>query len=1242
MISLLLISLERTRERVIRQAITRLEAELGEKIFQFDQLIESDIVLESRESITAKIHQADVIITSHILGDELVDHILSALASHPKTFQFYPFSSSGRLMRSVRVGSLSFGEIQLTQPKEKNEDSSLSKVRSLLLKIADEDKLAERLKDLMSLAPKVLRFIPGASQGLRYFLEVYLAWLEPTDRNSDSLLKIILRNADPKYLHIEYQTPSSFEADGVFDWRTQTVSPLLTPRASVNGSVVGLLVPRNSITSGDTKYIIDLAKRFQKVNIEVVIVFSESFDARKAIDAYLTDSNGKCVADLLLSLTGFPLVGGHVKSEPQDAIAKLTEIDIPYISAITLTHQRKEEWLQSREGLSPVQVATNISLTELDGAIEPIVIASSDGAEGKQLIDSNADLLVKRVEHWLNLREKSNRDKKIAVVIFCFPPARGAVGTAAYLDVFTSLYALLERLSNEGYVIDLPSSKDQLLRDILGGNSNFATSSTPLNVAATMSIAAYKQNVPRWKEVTKEWGELPGEINTDGEQFLIQGKQYGNVFVGVQPGFGYEGDPMRLLFSKNATPHHGFLAFYAHIKNTFQADAVVHFGTHGALEFMPGKHNGLSADCWSHELIGALPNVYLYSVNNPSEATIAKRRSYATTVSYLTPTNTKAGLYRNLESLKTFIDEYYHSSEVENERRAAIRETIIEKATECHLEFDSGKDFAILIEELSLQLTEISSRLIPLGLRIIGETPNREDQLDLLEELSRFDRSEVGIRSLETLLQEKKSLAKDVIDEQITTIISSLVESGLASAKSTLKKFDLSRSSRQSAEKTLEFLSDVLERMMTSDEITPMVRALNGKFIPPSTGGDLLRVPSALPVGRNITALNAYSIPTAVANTIAKISVKQLLDRARNDNNGILPECIGMVLWGLDNIKTGGEAVAQAFLLLGVEVRPDSLGNMTRLRVIPLDELQRPRIDVVFTVSGIFRDIFGHQMGLLDEAVKLVASLDEPLDNNFVKKHHEEMQAKGFAKNESLYRVFSNASGSYGTNVDYMVMSNNWKEQNDLADIFSKRKGFSFGKHREEIKATDVFKHLAGYIDTTYQNLDSSEIGISDVDHYYEYLGGLTNMAAVARGTKPNAYVADTTTSKPVLRSLEETVRLEAQTKVLNPKWYEAMMKHGFEGVEEIKKRVDYTYGWSATAQAVPSWFYDEVHESFIRNEELRERMQQANPDAFHAMTERLAQANNRGYWNATAEQLDELDRAASDTEEMIEGVETK
>ncbi len=1243
MTSILLISLERTRERVLRRAIAQLGEELGEELFDLDILIESDAVLVSRDDLLKKIHSADIIITSHILTDDLVDHILVGLATHPKHFDFFPFSSSGRLMRSVRVGSLSFGEIQTTPRAEKNGNVSLSRIRSLLLKIADEDKLAERLKDLMTLAPKILRFIPGASQGMRYFLESYIAWLEPTDENTNSLLKIFLRLNNEKYSRIVYRTPSSYASEGIYDWRTQqlffSLQEYQNDRALTSSPIVGVLVPRNAISSNDTNYIHELARKFINDSIEVIIVFSETFDARKAIDTYLTDASGHCIVDLLLSMTGFPLVGGHIKSEPQAASDALSALDIPYISAITLTHQRKEDWLHSREGLSAIQVVTNISLTELDGAIEPIVIASSDGEDGKQLIEENANLLVERIKNWLTLGKKSNRDKKIAVVIFCFPPARGAVGTAAYLDVFTSLHTFLKRLQSEGYSVNIPVTKEQLLNDIIGSDSSYAMSSTPLNVAATMTVPRYKNYVPRWKEAEREWGAPPGEINTDGEQFLIQGIQYGNVFVGVQPGFGYEGDPMRLLFTKNATPHHGFLAFYAHLKKQFQADAVVHFGTHGALEFMPGKHNGLSSECWSQELIGSLPNIYLYAVNNPSEATIAKRRSYATTVSYLTPTNSRAGLYRSLESLKNCIDEYRSSLVVEGLRQSALCETLIERAHECHLEYDSSKMFPQIVDELSAQLTEISQRLIPLGLRIIGETPKREEQIDLLEELARFDRRELDIQSLDSLLQESKTLDAVTTAEPFHFILSTLAESGLEAATLALKQYDLSRNSRASAEKTLHFLSEILDRMVLSDEITPLVRALDGKYIPPSPGGDLLRVPAALPVGRNITALNPYSIPTAVALSVARISVAQLLARAQKDSSGRIPECIGLILWGLDNIKTGGEAIAQAFLLLGVEVRPDALGNMTKLRVIPYEELQRPRIDVVFTVSGIFRDIFAHQMSLLDEAVKLVALLDETPEKNFIRKHHLELQSKGFRSDESLYRVFSNASGSYGTNVDYMVMSNNWTQQRDLADIFSKRKGFSFGKHREEIKATEIFRELAGYIDTTYQNLDSSEIGISDVDHYYEYLGGLTNLAAVARGVKPNAYVADTTTATPVLRSLEETIRLEAQTKSLNPKWYEAMMKHGFEGVEEIKKRVDYTYGWSATAQAVPSWFYDEIHESYIRNEELRGRMQQANPDAFHAMTERLTEAHSRGYWEATSEQLQELSNAASDAEEIIEGV---
>jgi magnesium chelatase subunit H len=1209
---ILLLSLERTRITTLRNAAKLVAEQTGREIF-CENITEQQIS-SGMPNLSERVADADAIIISHILNEDVVAIIRESIKDKKKII--LPFSSSGKLMRLVNVGSFSFGSVDKHDKEVKAKEVSL--FRSILTKVFDEDDLVKRLKDLMELVPKVLKFIPGTAQGMRYYLESYLAWLEPTKENTESLVKILLNLSGYK---TEYTTPTVTASEGIYYANTEylfSTNDFL--RAKSKQNTVGILCSRSSVVSGDTGYLDELIKKFELVGTQPVPVFTEAFDSRTAIKKYFVDTNGQPLIDAFISLTGFPLVGGHVRSMPDDAVELLQELDVPYFAPLTLTHQSESEWQQAKDGITPIQVATNISLTELDGAIEPLVLVHADPIRGKQLVSENADRFVTRILKRIALRSKPNSQKRLAIVIYCFPPARGAVGTAAYLDVSQSLYKLLLQLQDEGYSVDIPSSPKELLHSIIGEGQHYSSTSNPLNVAATLSPEKYKQLVPEWKNASKEWGEPPGELNTDGDSLLVQGKHFGNIFVGVQPGFGYEGDPMRLLFTKNAAPHHGFLAFYAYINKVWNADAVVHFGTHGALEFMPGKQNGLSADCYPHILMGDVPNIYLYSVNNPSEAAIAKRRSYATTVSYLVPTNERAGLYRELESLRQLLNDYELTSETNTVRREALLDIIKGKAAECRFEFSDT-------HTLSKQLIEIEERLIPLGLRIIAESPKPEELADTLFEMAKFERIELGLPSLLSIVGHEANCREMIV-------------SFLANDPDVVKKYISSRSLRKQADDILGFFRKLVDRITTSDEITPLIRALEGKYILPGPGGDLLRVPQALPVGRNITSLNPLAMPSEVAIKIGKHTVSLLLERTIKEQ-GKYPESIGLVLWGLDNIKTGGEAVAQAFALLGIDVVPDSLGNMSRLKVVPLETLGRPRIDCVFTVSGIFRDMFGHQMNMLDEAVRLVAFLNEPADKNFIRKHYLEMTSNGADKDSALYRVFSNASGTYGTNVDYMVMSNNWEEQSDLADIFAKRKGFAFGKNRDEKKAAEVLKQLSGYIEVTYQNLDSSEIGISDVDHYYEYLGGLTNLAATTRGTKPTAYVTDTTTANAVVRTLEETVALEARTKVLNPKWYEAMMKHGYEGVEEIKKRVDYTYGWSATAQAAPTWFYDEVHETFIRNEELRERMQKENPDSFSGMVDRLFEANRRNFWNATDEQLKELSDVSDAVLDEMEGLTT-
>jgi magnesium chelatase subunit H len=760
--------------------------------------------------------------------------------------------------------------------------------------------------------------------------------------------------------------------------------------------------------------------------------------------------------------------------------------------------------------------------------------------------------------------------------------------------------------------------------------------------------------------VDRVWGEPPGNLDTDGEHLLVSGVRLGNVFVGVQPSFGYEGDPMRLLFEKGATPHHGFLAYYRWIDEVFRAHAVVHLGTHGALEFMPGKQAGLSSDCWPDLLMSRVPHLYIYAVNNPSEGTIAKRRGLAVTLSHLTPPVEAAGLYRELENLSVSIEEYRTSED--GTRRRRVAEALVEMCEKLHLTSDvprprvmEGAEMDRFVGRLHTHLMEIKTRRIPVGLHVLGMQPRKELETELLASIGEHARSEEGLASFLDLWLSPAGLDAETLDRRSREGDASSVDL-LALARreleATLEVLDACGVEGAVAETLarrpgmegvalfalLEYLEGVGQKIRATDELGPLMSALLGRYVPPGPGGDPVRCPLVLPTGRNLHALDPAKVPSAGALERAEVVVKELLLR-RTRELGHPPRSIGMVLWGLDNIKTHGEAIAQAFLLLGTRPVADSIGRLSRVEVIPLSELGRPRVDVVITASGIFRDIFGLQMVLLDEAVRKVAELDESPDENFVRARTVEMTRAGISRDRATRRVFSNLPGAYGANVDHMVGMSTWKERSDLASIFLRRKGFSFSRDGEGEDARDVLAALAPGIDTTFQNLDSSEVGLVDVDHYFEYLGGLTALVEWKSGKRPAAVVADATTARVRVRSLEETVRLEVRTKLLNPRWIEGMLAHGYQGVEEVRKRLDYTFGWSATAQAVESWVYSEVLDTLVKDASVRQRMRVANPHSYSSLLDRLAEAEARGFFTPTDEEKEVLDRERERSEDVIEGV---
>lgn len=824
--------------------------------------------------------------------------------------------------------------------------------------------------------------------------------------------------------------------------------------------------------------------------------------------------------------------------------------------------------------------------------------------------------------------------------------------------------------------------------------------SPELNVAYRMNTEEYYDLTPYAKDLEENWGPAPGNLNSDGRNLVIYGKQFGNVFIGVQPSFGYEGDPMRLLFAKSASPHHGFAAYYTYLEKIFKADGVLHFGTHGSLEFMPGKQVGMSGTCYPDRLINSLPSAYLYAANNPSEATIAKRRSYAATVSYLTPPAENAGLYKGLKELKELISSYQGLRE--NEARGpAIVNSILGVAYTCNLDkdvdlpnlesYDAKEDTRenrdSITGKIYSQIMQVESRLLPCGLHTVGIPPTAEESIATLVNIAQLDRPEDEIEGLPRVIA--SSIGREINEIYRNNNIGVLADVELnekiteASRKAVRALVDQSTDANGRVKEVKDAFSDVgvffgnmlgqkrpwtqaiidagfpnvqeerltplftylefcLKQVVANQELEGISQLLSGGFLMPAPGGDPIRNPGVLPTGRNMHALDPASIPTTAAIEVANSVVRKLLEKLKEENDGMYPESIAFTLWGTDNIKTYGESLAQVLALVGVRPVADSIGRVNKVELIPAEELGRPRIDVVVSCSGVFRDLFINQMNLMDRGIKMAAEADEPVEMNFVRKHAlEQAEELKITVREAAARVFSNSAGSYSANVGLAIENGGWEDEAQLQEQFLTRKGFAFNADKPGMmeQQADLFKAALKNVDVTFQNLDSSEISITDVSHYYD-----SDPTKVVQGLrndkkKPLSFMADTTTANAQVRSLSETVRLDARTKLLNPKFYEGMLSTGYEGVREIQKRLRNTMGWSATAGEVDNFVFEDANEVFIDDVEMQQRLLDTNPNAFRDMVTTFLEANGRGYWETSEENIERLQQLYAEVEDRIEGI---
>jgi magnesium chelatase subunit H len=538
------------------------------------------------------------------------------------------------------------------------------------------------------------------------------------------------------------------------------------------------------------------------------------------------------------------------------------------------------------------------------------------------------------------------------------------------------------------------------------------------------------------------------------------------------------------------------------------------------------------------------------------------------------------------------------------------------------------------------RLAEIEERLIPTGLHVFGRAAELREKADLLRMVASFDRPEHDVRALpklvanalgldsEVLNESPTNETRELIDQIVTESIARFCQRGTNEAAAYLK--DSANVSPEDAAPTFALLEKISQQLDSNREIESLMRALRGEYIEPGPGADIVQNPFVLPTGRNTHAVNPYSVPSRAAFERAKHTADALLHRYV-DEHGRYPRALALVLWGLDNIKTQGEGVAQALWLLGVRPVRDALNRATEVEVIPLNELNRPRIDVVMTVSGIFRDLFTPTMALLDKAVRRVAALDEPHEMNYLRRNVSESVDSGVAEfDDAVTRVFSNAPGNYGTNVNFRVMQSAWENEGSLGDLFVKRKCFAYtrdskGRTVEGREAPELMDSVLARVEVTYQNIDSFEVGITDVDHYFEYLGGISKAVETRSQSRPAIYLSDSLMPQTKIRSLEETVRLETRTKTLNPKWYEGMLNHGFRGVAEIENHVANTFGWSATADAVDPWIYTEITNTFLLDDEMLDRLSELNQYSVQSLAKRLLEAHERGYWNPNEEVLEKL-----------------
>ena len=1110
------------------------------------------------------------------------------------------------------------------------------------------------------------------------------------------------------------------EGDGV------SVQDFIERRFIPDRPIIAILFYRAHWMSGNLSTIDALINRLEELEINVLPIYSFSLkhnpegdgQANRTFTELLCDDNGEarvqCIVNTMgMSMTDLQEDVATFATGPQ--VDYLDRLNVPIIQGIFSTGS-EAEWEDSELGLGPIDTAMSVALPEFDGRIITVPISFKEEiASGSNVSNGNIDARLQRnlprldridflarlAAKWAALRLKPNADKRIAIILSNYPTKDARVGNAVGLDTPASVVNILNAMKEAGYhVTDIPADGDELVHRIIERCSNDTDTLTEEQLRLAAGHVSAKQ-YSEWfsdfpqqvkDELTEAWGPAPGQVYRTGEDLAIAGIDLGNVFVGLQPPRGFGENPIAVYHSPDLAPTHHYVAYYRWMRDVFKADAMVHVGKHGTMEWLPGKGIGLSNACYPEVTLEDVPLFYPFIINNPGEGAQAKRRAHATIVDHLIPAMTTADGYGDITRLEQLMDEHYQCQTLDPAKVPLLEGQIWDMVRQADLDRDLGvdeipEDFGEFILHIDGYLCELKDAQIRDGLHTLGEVPQDEQMTGLLSSLTRLDTGAVPSlrRSLAeamgldytSILEDPASAAPETVpdllingDDSPIRTQGDLLERLEELSRSAYTLLDAEGFKSESVAETVErllgakdaqtsavlnYVSDTLHPALlrTTDEIGNLIRGLDGEFVPAGPSGAPTRgMANILPTGRNFYSVGPKTIPSPTAWDMG-VGLADALLAVYMEEEGAYPEMVGLVIWGTSAMRTHGDDIAQVFALLGVRpIWQQESRRITGLEVIPLEELGRPRIDVTVRISGFFRDAFPNLIELIDQGVQLVASLDESPEDNMVVKHLQEdraaQQAQGSADspsaaesedNPSLYRIFGSKPGTYGAGILAAIDERNWENVQDLAEVYTAWGGYAYTRQDFGVHARDQFRRRFGQIVVAAKNQDNREHDIFDSDDYMQYHGGMIATVRALTGQNPQQFFGDSSDpTRARVRKLEDEARRVFRTRVVNPKWIDSMKRHGYKGAFELSATVDYMFGYDATAQVIEDWMYENVTESYVLDPETQEFFQQSNPWALRDIVERLLEAIERGMWeNPPPDMKEKLQQMFLDLEADLE-----